>query len=97
LGQANVAARITNFLGVSRRDFSVIDDTGLRNMETLDASGVGFELFQPFGSDDFQPLKPIRDAAPVQFFQARQFFFARRDDDFATDLVGYGVVVAECD
>jgi len=53
LGQTNVATRVTNFLGVSRGDFFVVDDAGFGNMETFDACGVRFEFFQPFTPDNF--------------------------------------------
>ena len=53
LGQTNVAARVTNFLGVSRGDFFVIDDASFGNVETFDAGSVRFEFFQPFRPDNF--------------------------------------------
>ena len=53
LRQTNVAARVTNFLGISRGDFFVIDDAGFGNVETFDAGGVRFEFFQPLRPDNF--------------------------------------------
>ena len=67
LGQTNVAARVTNFLGVSRGDFFVIDDAGFGNMETFDSCGVRFEFFQPFRPDNFQIFEAIRYPSPMQF------------------------------
>jgi len=91
----DIAAGRANFIGVGCRDFFVIDNTRLGHVETLDAGRVGFQFLEPFRTDNVQPLKAVGDAAPVQFLKARQFLLAGGDDDFAADLIGHRVLVAE--
>src|ERR687891_238270 len=65
---ADGAARYVDLRGVSCRDFPVIDDSGLRDVQSFDTVGVGLELFKPLRADHFDALKLIGDTAAIQLF-----------------------------
>ncbi len=78
-------------------DGGVIDDAFLRDAEGGDASGVGFDLAELGALQPEEAFEPVLSAALVEVFEAGYFFLAGGDDEFAADVVGDVVFLAEGD